>query len=198
MSPLQIPGYTTLPLSLPPLPSLPVPATHYIYLAPHQPRIPTATDQRSLFLVNIPFDSTELHIRHLLSLQLGLPNGRIEEILLEGGRRKFSTVENLAIARPETEKRGKKRKRGAQGGSIEELEDAVLPSTWDRELQSNGRTCVVVFVDRPSMEACLKAVKKLRKEQRGPIWGDGLDGKLPSLGSASANPPFRIISLPFC
>lgn len=185
MSPLQISGFTTLPLSLPSLPSFPVPSTHYIYLAPHQPRIPTATDERSLFLVNIPFDSTEMHIRHLLSLQLGLPNGRIEEIQLEGGRRKVSTVENLAIAKPETEKRGKKRKRGVQRGSIEDLEGAALPSIWDRELQSNGRTCVVVFVDRPSMEACLKAVKKPRKERRELIWGDNLGGKLPSLGSAS-------------
>ena len=185
--PLHISGYTILPLSLPSLPSFPIIATHYIYLAPHQPRIPTATAQRSLFLVNIPFDSTESHIKHLLSLQLDLPNGRIEDVQLEGRRRKGTNSGKLAII----EKKGKKRKRSVEGDSIEDIEGAALPSTWDRELQSNGRTAVVVFVDRPSMDACLKAVKKLRKEQRVPVWGEAMEERLPSLGSTSANSVYK-------
>ncbi len=185
--PLQISGYTILPLSLPALPSFPAKAAHYIYLAPHQPRIPTATAQRSLFLVNVPFDSSELHIKHLFSLQLGLPNGRIENVQFEGGKRKMSNTEKEASAMPKLQSRSKKRKRGAERGSIEDLEDAALPCTWDRELQGNGHTTVVVFVDRASMEACLKAVKNLRKGRRELIWGDKLEGILPPLGSASAN-----------
>ena len=186
--PPQISGYTILPLSLPSLPSLVDNATHYIYLAPHQPRNPSPTAQRSLFLVNIPFDSSELHIKRLFSIQLGLPNGRIEDVQLEGGRRKENSADKSAIVQPETEKKGKKRKRGTEKGRIEELEDATLPSTWDRDLQKSGSTAVIVFVDRSSMETCLRAVKKLRKERKELVWGDSLEEKLPPLGSASTDP----------
>ena len=189
--PLQISGYTILPLSLPSLPSLSDTATHYIYVAPHQPRISTPTAQRSLFLVNIPFDSSELHIKHLFSTQLGLSNGRIEDVQFEGGRRKGNSTDKSAIVKPEIEKKGKKRKRRDEGQSIEDLDGAALPSTWDRELQCSGSTAVVVFVDRLSMEACLKAVKKVRKEHKELIWGDSLEQKLPSLGSASTDPVLR-------
>ena len=185
--PLQISGYTILPLSLPSLPSLPVRATHYIYVAPHEPRIPTATAQRSLFLVNVPLDSNELLIKYLLSLQLDLPNGRIENVQFDGARRRGIIPDKVITVKPQTEKKGRKRKRGANGGSVEDLEGVALPSTWERVLQSNGCTAVVLFVDRSSMEACLKAVKKLRKEQRQPVWGEGLEKELPSLGSASAH-----------
>lgn len=191
--PLQISGYVIVPLSLPSLPSFPVTATHYVYLAPHKPRIPTATASRSLFLVNVPFDSSELHIKHLLSLQLDLPNGRIENVQFEGGKRKETIADNSAIVKLQTEKKGKKRKRGAEGGSIEDLEGATLPPTWDRELQSNGHTAVVMFVDRTSMEACLKAIKKLRKERRELVWGDNLDGTLPPLGFASTDPAPKLL-----
>jgi hypothetical protein len=193
-TPLQISGYIILPFSLPALPSFPVAATHYIYLAPHQPRIPTATASRSLFLVNVPFDSSELHIKHLLSLQLDLPNGRIEDVQFEGRKRKETIADNAAIVKRQTEEKGKKRKRGAEGGIIKGLEGATLPLTWDRELQSNGHTAVVMFVDRASMEACLKAIKKLRKERRELVWGDKLDGTLPPLGYASADPAPKLPS----
>lgn len=187
-TPLQISGYIVLPLLLPALPSFPVAATHYIYLAPHQPRIPTATAPRSLFLVNVPFDSSEQHIKHLLSLQLDLPNGRIEDVQFEGRKRKETSADNAAIVKRQTEEKGKKRKRGAEGRTLKDLEGATLPLTWDRELQSNGNAAVVVFVDKVSMEACLKAIKKLRKERKELVWGDMLNGTLPPLGYASADP----------
>ena len=189
--PVQISGYAIVPLILPSLPSCPVTAMHYIYLAPHQPRIPTPTARRSLFLVNVPFDSSDLQIKRLLSRQLELPNGRIEDVHFEVERKEGTGTVKPATVELKTEKKGKKRKRGSGGQSIEQLEDTTLPSTWDRELQSNGRTAVVVFVDRSSMEACLKAVKKLRKERKELVWGGSLAEKLPSLGSASVYPVFR-------
>lgn len=182
--PLQIAGYSVLPLSLPPLPSFPQAATHYLYLAPHQPKIPTHTASRSLFLVNVPLDSTELHIKHLFSAQIGLPAGRIEDVQFGGHRNKGSGMDEASATRVTQTKKSKKRKRGSSRGVIEDIEGASLPSVWDRELQTNGLTAVVLFVDRASMDAALKSVKSTRKESREPVWGEGLDGKVPALGSA--------------
>lgn len=191
--PSEVSGYSILPLSLPPLPSYPVSATHYLYLRPHEPKLPTPAAARSLFLVNVPFDSTELHIKRLLSVQLGLPPGRIEEVQFEGTKRRTEGPQN-AVADPKKEKKGRKRKRGNEHGDIEELDGTALPATWDRELRTDGRTAVVVFVDRLSMEAAYKAVKRPEKGHTMPIWGEGMEGKVSSLGIAS----MLLVSLPIC
>ena len=182
--PLEIAGYIIFPLSLPPLASFPVAATHYLYLAPHQPKIPTPTASRSLFLVNVPFDSTEIHIKHLFSIQIGLPAGRIEEVQFEGQRRKDREKNEASGAEAFQHTKSKKRKRKS-GGNIEDMEGAALPPVWDRDLQTNGLTAVLLFVDRASMEAAFKAVKVMRKEHNEPIWGEGLEGKVPALGYSS-------------
>lgn len=186
--PLQVAGYNILPLSLSPLPSFPHAATHYLYLAPHQPKIPTASASRSIFLVNVPFDATELHIKHLLSAQIDLPAGRIEDIQFESQRRKGG-IEGEPWTQSNQGKKSKKRKRGSGNDDIENIEGAALPAIWDRDLQTNGLTAVVLFVDRVSMEAALKAAKMTRKENREPIWGEGVEKKLPALGSASRATP---------
>ena len=188
-SPLQIAGYNILPLSLPPLPSL-LTATHYLYLAPHQPKLPTSTASRSLFLVNVPFDATETHIKHLLSAQIGLPVGRIEDVQFEGQSGKGISADESLSTKHKQDPKSKKRKRGSGGGSLRDVEGVALPSTWDRDLQTNGLTAVVLFVDRASMEAALRAVKAIRKERIEPVWGEGVEGKVPALGSASWSPHF--------
>lgn len=187
--PLQIAGYIVLPISFPPIPSFPQAATHYLYLAPHQPRDPTPTDSRSLFLVNIPSDSTEAHIKNLLSTQLGLPAGRIEDVQFEGQRRRRTDKADETSVPAGSLKKGKKRKRGNKDLSLEETEGLGMPSVWDRELQIKGLTAVVVFVDRTSMGAASKAAKTVRKEKKVPVWGEGLDGKVPNLGSSSTDIP---------
>ena len=183
-TPLQIAGYRIFPLSLPPLPSFPQAATHYLYLIPHQPKIPTPTASRSLFLVNVPFDATEIHIKHLLSTQLGLPAGRIEDVQFQGQGRN-SGMDDASGPKASSNTKSKKRKRASIGESLEDMEGSALPSVWDRDLRTNGLTAVVLFVDRASMDAAFKAVKVIRKDRREPIWGEGLEGKLPALGSAS-------------
>ena len=180
--PLQVAGYNILPLSLPPLPSSPKPAIHYLYFTPHKPKIPTPTASRSLFLVNVPFDATEIHIKHLLSAQIGLPAGRIEDVQFGNQRRKGGNGE---VAKLKQDKKGKKRKRGSDGTDLEDAEGSALPSTWDRDLHYNGLTAVVLFVDRASMDAALKAAKAIRKERIEPVWGEGIEDKVPALGSAS-------------
>ncbi|KAL8675166.1 MAG: hypothetical protein Q9168_000419 [Polycauliona sp. 1 TL-2023] len=179
--PSEVSGYRILPLSLPPLPSYPVSATHYLYLRPHEPKLPTPAAARSLFLANVPFDSTELHIKRLLSAQIGLPPGRIEDVQFEGTKRK---TEGLAVvvAHPKNERKVKKRKMSDEHGGIEDLDGTALPVIWDRELRTDGRTAVVVFVDRLSMEAAYKSVKRVARDGPMPIWGEGTEGKVPSLG----------------
>lgn len=183
--PLQISGYFILPLSLPPLPSFNTPATHYLYITNHQPKIPTPTAPRSLFLVNVPFDSTDAHIKHLLSTQLGLPNGRIEDVQFEGDKRKNQVSGEAEPILLNTKNTGKKRKRSIAGKAITDIESITLPSTWDRELHSMGGTAVVVLVDRASTDAVMSAVKRVRKEGGEPKWGDGVEEKLPAFGFAS-------------
>ena len=182
--PQEISGYRILPISLPPLPAYPVSATHYLYLRPHEPKLPTPTAARSLFLVNVPFDSTDIGIKNLFSIQIGLPQGRIEDVQFAGSKIRIERTEDAADKLGK-EKKGKKRKRGYEAGNIEELEGAVLPATWDRELRKAGLTAVVIFVDRSSMDAAYKAVKRIRKHGETPVWGEGLEGKVPALGSAS-------------
>ena len=183
--PAQIAGYTAFSLTLPPLPSFPTAATHYLYVAPHRPKIPSATAPRSVFLVNIPFDSTEAHIKHLLSTQIGLPAGRIEDVQFESQRRKFGLAESEELAKPNHAKKGRKRKRGSEIVSLENTREAPLPSTWDRDLQTNGLTAVILFVDRASMDAALKAIKVSQKERKKVVWGEGMKADVPALGSAS-------------
>lgn len=183
-TPFEISGYKILLLSLAPLPSYPVSAIHYLYLRPHEPKLPTPAAARSLFFVNVPFDATELHIKNLLSVQIGLPHGRIEEVQFAGSRRPLEGAGD-AIAKSGKEQRGKKRKRGHEIGPIDELEGIALPATWDRELRKDGLTAVVAFVDRPSMDAALKAVIRIRKDGTAPVWGEGSEGRVPPLGRAS-------------
>ena len=184
-TPSSIAGFTVLEISLPPLPSFPAPAFHYLYLAPHEPKIPTPTAARSLFLVNVPFDATTAHIKHLFSTQLGLSQGRIEDVHFEADKKRAIADESPSMTRPTDERRGKKRKRTFTNSSIEDEEGASLPTSWDRKLQPVGGTATVLFVDRASMEAALKEARKKRKEGDEILWTSGVEEKLPKLGSSS-------------
>ncbi|KAL9101274.1 MAG: hypothetical protein Q9163_003446 [Psora crenata] len=178
MIPREIAGYTVLLLALPPLPSFPTPANHFLYVTRHQPKTPTPTASRSLFLVNIPFDATEAHIKYLFTTQLQLPAGRIEDIQFEGQRRK------AGAKKEQMPSKSKKRKRGSDDIVIENIQGAALPPTWDRELQYKGLTAVIMFVDRASTETALKAAKLARAQGRKPTWGEGVEDNLPPLGYA--------------
>lgn len=179
--PRTISGYLILPIALPPLPSLPVAATHYLYVRTHEPKILDPSSQRSLFLVNIPFDSTDAHIRTLFSTQLGLPSGRVEQIQVGSTEKKPVISEPLAKTSPKLS--SKKRKRDADSEFSPGLDQAQFPSTWDQILLPSGSHAVVIFVDRASMEAALTAVKKARKSTTQIQWGDGIQSTTFALGS---------------
>ena len=182
--PTQIKGFLVLPLSLPPQPAFPLEAFHYLYVSPHKPNIPSSTTSRSIFLTNIPVDSTETHLKALFSVQLGLPAGRIEKIEFEGDEPTISTTEGELAKRGNKNK--KKRKRTSEAASAENLSALFpLPPLWDRPLHTSGSTAVLIFVDRPSMEAALKAAKMAIENKKYPKWGEGCEGKVPQLGLAS-------------
>lgn len=181
-TPLEICGYLILPLSLPPLPSFPTAATHFLYLAKHQPKVPTISTSRSLFLVNVPFDASEAHIKRLLSTQVGLPSGRIENVNFEDGKRGSQDLTVLLSAGSTLAKKRRERKRPLDVQHGREIEGAKLPSTWDRQLRCLGRTAVVVFVDQASLDSVIRAVKRTRKEMIEPVWGEGVEDNMPSLG----------------
>lgn len=194
----EISGYSVLPIKLPVVsPSLPEPVTHYVYLRPHEPRIPDPDAARSLFLVNVPIDTTELHLRHLFSSQLSA--GRVERVQFEGVFRSSTTTTTTPTAAIEADtsdtqqqqQQGKKRKRQEVVTSAEletQLRAAGLPSTWDRELYSSGSHAIVTFVDRPAMEASLKAVRKYASKEKETkkskiIWGEGIEDRVAALGT---------------
>ncbi|KAE8399377.1 ribosomal RNA-processing protein 7-domain-containing protein [Aspergillus pseudonomiae] len=179
---LEIAGYTVLPLRLPPAESKRAkPATHYLYLRPHEPRIPDADTPRSLFIVNVPIDTTELHLRHLFGSQLAA--GRVERVHFEAVPTKKKGGMTTAHSMVANVSKSKKRKRVTADELQNQLDDVSLPSTWDSELQKSGAHAVVVFVDKPSMEASVKAAKKAGKKKDGEIvWGEGIEDRLPQLG----------------
>ncbi|KAJ5096298.1 hypothetical protein NUU61_005654 [Penicillium alfredii] len=177
--PDKIAGYTTLPLKLPETSVSPGPATHYLYLRPHEPRIPDPDSSRSLFVVNVPIDTTEIHLRYLFGTQLSA--GRVERVQFEDVPVKKRGV--AAATENNLSHRSKKRKRVTVDDLQSRLDDVALPSTWDRQLQKSGAHAIVVFADRPSMEASLKAAAKAAKKGTTLVWGEGIPkDRVPVLG----------------
>ncbi|KAJ5121146.1 uncharacterized protein N7515_009107 [Penicillium bovifimosum] len=175
---VEVEGYTTLPVQLPTLPLFPTLATHYLYIRPHEPRIPDPDSTRSLFIVNVPIDTTEAHIRHLFGTQLAA--GRVERVQFEDVQTK-----KRAVATTETNltQSKKKRKRETADDFQHHLDNITLPSTWDRKLQKSGAHAVVIFADKPSMESSLKAATKAAKRGTTIVWGDSLPSdRIPALG----------------
>ena len=175
--PDQIAGFTVLPVRFPKSTASPA-ATHYIYLKPHDPKLPDPAASRSLFLVNVPVTASESHLKHLFNVQIAA--GRVEEVYFGEARSQKSSV--ISQARAAQQSKSRKRKRE----TVEDLESALdsceLPRIWANDLHSTGAHAVVVFVDRSSMEASLKASKRLAKKNSELMWADGLEDAARSFG----------------
>ncbi|KAH9863927.1 hypothetical protein J1614_009860 [Plenodomus biglobosus] len=189
-APKTVSDFVILPLTLPKLSGLPSShsdAKHYLYVKQHAPSIPTADDERSLFLANVPIDASETTLRALFADQLG--GAMVEHVEFdalvpapalhkrwkgEGSRKGGAGTE------AEAEARGKKRKREQDEETLAEgvIEDAdsALPKLWSTELKKSGSGAVVVFVDKKSCRGALKGVKEIIKEGREIQWkiGEGL------------------------
>ncbi|KAH0172316.1 hypothetical protein KCU67_g1780, partial [Aureobasidium melanogenum] len=174
--PASVNDYTILPLSIPPTDSFPQATKHYLYLRPNAPKVATENTPRELFVVNLPIDATEAHLRFLFATH---GNGaRVERVEFEGTR----TGKKLTA--PVTSKSGKKRKRGGDGAAESKMVE--LPETWDRRVGRSGNTCVVVFVDASAAEMALKEVKKAVKAGKEIVWDahETAGDKVPALGAA--------------
>lgn len=174
----EIAGYTVLSIQLPPTPAFPKPATHYLYLRPHEPRIPDPDSPRSLFIVNIPIDTTETHLRHLFAQQLSA--GRVEKVHFEN----VPTKKKHSLPTLSASKNNKKRKRITADDLQSQLEAIELPSTWDHHLQKSGAHAIVIFADKPSMESSLKAATKAAKKGTQIVWAEGIEDRIAPLGLA--------------
>lgn len=174
--------FAILSVRLPPAPSFPVAATHEIRVRRNAPKIPTENDSRSLFLKNIPVDSTETHFRALFADLVGA--GRFESIAFED-----EAKEALAVAPAlATKVNGfaKKRKRGdvEDDERAREEEAARLPETWTRRLHRSSSTAIVLLADERSVQLVLKAIAKLQKTRKYPVWGNNVEEGVSSLGPA--------------
>ncbi|KAI9848299.1 MAG: Ribosomal RNA-processing protein 7 [Sclerophora amabilis] len=203
--PRSINGYHILPLALQPLPSFKTPATHYLYLRPHEPKYPNPDDSRTLFLVNVPIDATEAHVRYLFA---SLGGGRVDSVKFDRDRlpeqKSPPSGSATSLGRgTKKKKKDNKRKRGQVDHNDDDDDndddsdhskagpaEGALPEVWDRNLHRSGGTALVKFVDRASMESTITAVRKQTKktskggEVKAVRWGEGVDGeKAPALGS---------------
>ncbi|KXX73852.1 Ribosomal RNA-processing protein 7 [Madurella mycetomatis] len=182
--------FSVLPVSIPPLPSFPRNVIHYLYVRRNTPKVPTVTDARSLFLTNVPVDSTEAHLRALLVFLVG--TGRFESATFEDKRKDAQLHSPIDAAQPAHATRllqghgsGRKRKREDEEAERAKEEAAMrLPSTWTRPLRRSGSTAVVLLADEKSVEQVLKAIAKLHRTKKYPTWGENLpEGRVPALGS---------------
>ncbi|KAI8629886.1 ribosomal RNA-processing protein 7-domain-containing protein [Xylariaceae sp. FL1651] len=173
--------FSILPISIPALPSYPVQTTHYVYLRRNAPKIATENDSRSLYLANVPTDSTEAHFRAVFASLVGA--GRFESIVFEQDKQSIKVSHEPAQAE-RLAKLHKKRKR--EDEELQNKKDeaaAELPRTWTRELHRSGSSAVVLLADEKCVESVLKAVKKLQKSKKYPIWGEGVKDKAPPFGT---------------
>lgn len=181
--PVSIGDFSVLPVTIPPLPSYPHPATHHIYVRRNAPKIPTQNDPRSLFLTNVPVDSTELHLRGLFTALVGA--GRFESATFDEERKPSHTEADLLpgqAARLAAHSKKRKREDDVVERAKEEAA-AQLPSSWSRTLRRSGSSAVVLLADEKSAERALKAIAKANRTKRYPTWGEGVEGRVPPLGS---------------
>jgi ribosomal RNA-processing protein 7 len=181
--PTKVQDFTILQLSLPPQPSYQTPATHYLYLRPDAAQNtsePSPDTPRSLFIANIPITSTESSFRTLFKKLCGAV---VERVDFEGEQRRpglvaltgEAIVQGTTVTVPVEVKRGKKRKRGADGEDErvkKALEEMELPRTWARDVWRSGSCATVVFVDQAARDAALRECKRTAKKGGSLEWKD--------------------------
>ena len=134
---------------------------------------------------NIPVDSTEAHFRALFADLVGA--GRFESITFDDEAGEALTLDPSRAVQVNGFAK-KKRKRGeSEEERMSRAAAAQLPETWTRRLHRTSGAAVVLLADEKSVQLVLKAVAKLHKNKRCPVWGnnvpEGESGALP-LGPA--------------
>lgn len=175
-------AFVVLPIEIPPVAAYPHSATHEVRVRRNNPKIPTANDSRSLFLKNIPVDSTEAHFRSVFSQLLG--PGRYETITFEDERKSALTVDPAQALRMNELARKRKRDDIDEEERRREDDAARLPESWTRRLQRSSSTAVVLLADEKSVQLALKGIAKIQKNKKYPVWGEGVADDVPDLGAS--------------
>ncbi|KAI0134139.1 ribosomal RNA-processing protein 7-domain-containing protein [Xylariales sp. AK1849] len=170
--------FSVLSISIPPLPSYPVQTTHYVYLR-RNAKIVTPNDTRSLYLVNVPVDSTEAHFRAVFTSLVGA--GMFEGITFERDAKAAKSSHEPAQAVKLAAMRKRKRE-DLEAQNKKDEAASQMPEVWTRPLHRSGSTAIVLLADEKSVDLVLKAVKKLQKSKKYPTWGEGVGDKAPPLG----------------
>lgn len=172
--------FAVLPIRMPSVPSFPTEAVHEIRIRRNAPKIPTEDDSRSLFLKNIPADSTAPHFRAVFTSLVGA--GRFESIAFED-ETKSTLIVDPAQAMKVTGF-AKKRKRADLEMEERDKEEkaAQLPEIWTRRLQRRSSTAIVLLADEKSVTLVLKAIAKAQKTNKYPVWGENLSDDVHPLG----------------
>ncbi|KAG6016603.1 hypothetical protein E4U54_000996 [Claviceps lovelessii] len=172
--------FAILPIRMPPMPSFPHSAIHEVRVRPNAPKIPTANDSRSLFLKNIPSDSTEPHFRAVFTSLVGA--GRFETMTFDDEAKPVLPVDPAQAIKVQ----GFAKKRKMMDVEAEERqreeEESQLPQIWTRQLHRSSSTAIVLLADEKSVQLVLKAIAKVHKSKKYPVWGEKLADEVPSLG----------------
>jgi len=194
--PTQVFDYLVVPLEIDNSDTFTSNSRHYMYARPHDPKEFDPDSPRSLFVVNVPIDSTEVQFRSFFSSQ-GLGGARVERVTFGYSRpakKSNNTTDTLAS-------RNKKRKRQ----NLEDEEKAVeFLQTWDRPIHRSGSSAIIVFVDGPSKEIAWRGIRKSIKDSSALLWPSDMEKKIPLLGSKRTSHSVLLhnlhlyqISLPF-
>jgi ribosomal RNA-processing protein 7 len=152
-------GFHVLPINIvSPLPAIPS-AVHVLFVRKHEepvrpPAVSSTDPSRTLFIVNIPIDSTKEALRGLFA-SLG---ARLEDVRIH--RHTENNVEE------------------------ENSDEFVFPEVWDKSLCQSGSTAHITFPDPEDANKILKTITKERRNQSGTIreWGVGIDDPSSTLG----------------
>ncbi|ATY64831.1 hypothetical protein A9K55_005298 [Cordyceps militaris] len=163
--------FVVLPIQMPPCPSFPEVAVHEVRIRRNAPKIATANDSRSLFLKNIPADSTEQHFRAVFMQLVGA--GRFEGISFEDESGASHSIEPAQAVKINTMAKKRKRDDIEMEEQEKERQAIRLPEIWTRRVLRSSSTAVVLLADEKSVQLVLKAIAKANKSKKYPIWEDG-------------------------
>ncbi|KAK8147986.1 Ribosomal RNA-processing protein 7 [Beauveria asiatica] len=172
--------FAVLSIQMPPCPSFPETAVHEVRIRRNAPKIATANDSRSLFLKNIPADSTEQHFRAVFTQLVGA--GRFESIKFEDERGATHSFNPAQAVKINTIAKKRKRDEIEMEEQEKERQAMQLPEIWTRRVLRSSSTAVVLLADDKSVQLVLKAIAKANKTKKYPIWEDGSLSGVPPLG----------------
>lgn len=164
--------FVILPIRMPSCPSFPKSVVHEVRIRRNAPKIATVNDSRSLFLKNVPSDSTEQHFRSLFTQLVGA--GRFEGITFEGetSSRAAESFDPAQAIKINTIAKKRKRDELDLEEQEKEIEGMRLPDIWTRRVLQSGSTAVVLLADDKSVQLVLKAIAKANKTKKFPVWED--------------------------